>query len=153
MKTVIIYASLHHKNTEKIAKTMAAVLEAEAIDFVKADKERVVSADLVGFGSGIYFSKFHKGLLKFIEDLPDCKGKKAFIFSTAGMKANPLLNRGHKSTKKTLQKKNFQLVAEFECLGYDTNGPLKYFGGINKGRPNEKDIERAKTFAKNLCQI
>ena len=152
METVIIYASFHHKNTEKIAKAMAAVLEAEAIDFIKADKEKVVSADLVGFGSGIYFSKFHKGLLKFVQDLPDSKGKKAFLFSTAGTKANPLFNRGHKSIKKILQKKNFQLVAEFECLGHDTNGPLKYFGGINKGRPNEKDIEKAKAFAKNLCQ-
>jgi flavodoxin len=29
MKTLIIYASVHHKNTEKVAKIMAAELEAD----------------------------------------------------------------------------------------------------------------------------
>ena len=75
-----------------------------------------------------------------------------FIFSTAGAKQNPLFNRGHKSVREILQVKNFNIVGEFDCLGYDTNSFLKYFGGINKGRPNEKDIKGAEDFAKSLCQ-
>jgi len=152
MKTAIIYASFHHKNTEKIAKAMADVLGTEAVNFIDADQQKIISADLVGFGSGVYFTKFHKGLLSFIKNLPESKGKKAFIFSTAGMK-NPLFNRGNYSARKILGKKGFKVIAEFECLGHDTNGPLKYIGGINKGRPNKDDIKKAEDFAKSLCQI
>ena len=152
MEKVIVYASFHHKNTEKIAEKIGSVLGAKTINFLKAKRERIMSADLIGFGSGIYYAEFHKGLLDFIKDLPDAGGKKAFIFSTAGIKQNPFLNRGHKSVRKILQRKNFKVVGEFDCPGHDTNGPLKYIGGINKGRPDEKDIKKAEDFAKRLCQ-
>jgi len=151
MKSVIIYASLHHKNTEKIARAVAAVLGAEAISFTEANKERVMAADLIGFGSGIYYGKFHKELANFIKDLPEANNKKVFIFSTAGVKQNHFFNRGHEAIRKSLQDKNFQIVGEFECLGHDTNSFLKYIGGINKGRPNKEDVKRAEAFAKGLC--
>jgi flavodoxin len=153
MKTIIIYASFRHGNTEKIAKAIGSVLGAETINFIEADKEKIMAVDLLGFGSGVYYVKFHKGLLNFVKGLPDAGGKKAFIFSTAGMKQNPLLNRGHRSIRQILQKKNFKIVGEFDCPGYDTNGLLKYLGGVNKGRPNEEDMAKAKDFAKNLCPI
>jgi len=149
---IIIYASFHHKNTETIAKAMGSVLDAKTINFLDAKKESVETADLVGFGSGVYYAKFHKGLLNFVKKLPDAGGKKAFIFSTAGIKQNPFLNRGHKSIRKILQDKNFKIIGEFDCLGHDSNGFLKYFGGINKGKPDKKDIEKAKDFARNLCR-
>jgi len=41
-------------------------------------------------------------------------------------------------------------VGEFNCLGWDNVGPLKFIGGINKGRPNENDIKKAKEFAKMM---
>lgn len=152
MKSLIVYASFHHKNTEKIAKAIGAVLGAETVDFTEADKKKIMAADLVGFGSGIYYAKFHKGLLSFMKSLPGAGGQKAFVFSTAGIRQNIFLNRGHKSAKEILLKKNFQIIGEFDCLGYDTNGPLKHIGGINRGRPNDEDIKRAEDFAKSLCR-
>lgn len=151
MKIIIIYVSFHHKNTEKIAQAMGFVLGAKTVNFAEAKKEEVISADLVGFGSGVYYAKFHKELLNFVKDLPDAGGKPAFIFSTAGMKQNPFLNRGHQSIRKILQNKNFKVIGEFDCLGYDTYSILKYIGGLNKGKPDETDIKNAKDFASNLA--
>lgn len=152
MEKIIIYASFHHKNTEKVARAMAVVLGAEAINFIEAGKEKVLAADLIGFGSGIYAARFYKGLISFIGGLPRVRNKKAFVFSTAGVKQNFLLNRGHRSAKKILEKKGFEIIGEFDCLGHDSYGLLKYIGGINKGRPSEQDLKRAENFAKNLCQ-
>jgi flavodoxin len=41
-------------------------------------------------------------------------------------------------------------VDEFICPGFNTNVFLKYFGGINKGRPNAEDFKRAENFAEKL---
>jgi len=49
-----------------------------------------------------------------------------------------------------LNRKEFNIIGEFNCLGFDYNGPLKLIGGINKGRPNKRDIQKARLFAKSL---
>ena len=118
-KTLILYFSFHHKNTEKIAKAMAEVLEADLIEVTKAKPEMILNYDLTGFGSGIYAFSHHKSLFEFLE------------------KISPI-------------QKGFEIIDEFNCLGWDSFGPLKIIGGINKGRPNESDIQKAKEFAKNL---
>jgi len=64
-----------------------------------------------------------------------------FIFSTAGINI-PFIN--HRKLRSALRKKGFEIVGEFSCRGWDTNGWLEKIGGINKGHPNEKDLENAK---------
>jgi flavodoxin len=150
MKTTIIYASIHHQNTKKVAEAINSVLEGELISFHNAKKEDVLNSDLIGFGSGIYMAKFHKGLIKFVDSLPKVDGKKAFLFSTAGVKENILINRGHRDMRERLLKKNFNIIDEFDCKGYDTFSFLKIIGGMNKGRPNEKDLEKAREFGRGL---
>jgi flavodoxin len=49
-----------------------------------------------------------------------------------------------------LVNRGFSIAGEFSCKGWDTVGPLKLFGGINKGRPNEGDLEGARVFARRL---
>jgi len=56
----------------------------------------------------------------------------------------------HQALRIKLQTKGFILVDEFCCLGFNTNSFLKYFGGMNKGRPNEEDLQNAKRFAETL---
>ncbi len=152
MKTLIIYASFHHKNTEKIAKEISDVLDAKIINFYDVTEEDIKEADLIGFGSGVYYSKFHRGLIKFVESLSKMDKKKAFLFSTSGLRKNIFLNRSHHYFKKTLKEKNFNVVGEFRCLAYDTYGPFKCVGGLNKGRPNEKDFKDARAFAMSLIK-
>ncbi len=152
MKTLIIYASIHKGNTEKIAKEMGNALNAKVVGIQNLNEEDVVSADLIGFGSGVYIGKFHKRLIDFVKNIPETKGKKCFIFSTSGMKRNVILNRSHNHFKNILKDKGFYVLGDFNCLGHDTYGPLKYIGGVNKGRPNEKDINNAREFALNIIQ-
>jgi len=150
MKPLVVYASIHHKNTEKIAKEIGGVLGAKIINFLDVTKEEIENADLVGFGSGVYLSKFHKGLVGLTKGLPKMDKKKVFLFSTSGMKRNIIFNRSHEHFKNILKKKNFEVVGEFNCLGYDTYSVLKYIGGVNRGRPNKKDLGEARSFALNL---
>ncbi len=147
MRALIVYVSIHHKNTEKVAKAMADVLNADLSRPWKIKPAEVMEYDLVGFGSGIYWWRHHWALLKLVEDLPRMEGKKAFIFSTAGMNI-PRYN--HRALKKRLKEKGFEIVGEFSCRGWDTNGWLARIGGINRGHPNEKDLERARRFAERV---
>ncbi len=146
MKIAIIYKSIHHGNTKKIAEVMAGVLEAELFDLKDINHNIIAEYDLIGFGSGIYFSKPHKKLIKFIDNLNEAENKKAFIFSTSGrgkLEFNDLL-------KNKLSQKGFEIIGEFHCKGFDTWGPFKLVGGINKGKPDEEDIKNAEKFAKGI---
>ena len=146
MKTLIIYTSVHHQNTGKVAKVMAEELEADLVPIGDAQPASIAAYDLVGFGSGIYFGKHHKTLLQFVETLPSETGKRAFVFSTSGEGGKGR----HAALKEKLMDKGFSIVDEFSCKGWDTWGPMKLIGGINKGRPNADDLERARLFARGL---
>jgi flavodoxin len=146
MKTLIVFTSVHHQNTEKVAMVMAEELDADYVHTDRAKPETVEAYDLIGFGSGIYFGKHHKTLLQFVESLPPVTHKRAFVFSTSG---DGKLKH-HAALKEKLVKRGFAIVDEFCCKGWDTVGPLKLFGGINKGRPDEKDLAAARAFAQGL---
>ena len=145
MKTLIVYTSVHHQNTEKVAKVMAEALEADLVPTMEAQPGMLAAYDLVGFGSGIYFGKHHKTLLQFVETLPPMTQKKAFVFSTSGDGT-----MHHTALKEKLADRGFVVVDEFCCKGWDTVGPLKLFGGINKGKPDENDLAAARAFAQGL---
>ena len=99
------------------------------------------SYDMIGFASGIYFSKFHQSLLGFAEkNLPD--NKKVFLICTYGGNAN------YKSIEQILSKKHSKVIGKFGCKGYDTFGPFKLVGGIAKGHPDDEDIKNAVEFVK-----
>jgi flavodoxin len=146
MKTLIVYASVHHQNTEKVAKVIAAELGADLVSVGEAQPDTLTAYDLIGFGSGIYAGKFHKTLLQFVETLPTVTEKQAFLFSTCGVRGT----QWHAAFKELLANRGFSVVEEFSCKGWDTVSFLKLFGGINKGRPNEEDLEEARRFAMGL---
>ncbi|MFC1970245.1 flavodoxin family protein [Chloroflexota bacterium] len=143
MKVLIIYISIHYGNTERIAKAMAEVLNAELVKPSEIEADSFSKYDLIGFGSGSYFWRHHRGLLSLVKETPRLN-KKAFIFSTRG--AGPAW-LSHRVLKKTLLEKGFDVIGEFSCKGFDTFGALKLIGGINKGKPDEKDLGAAKKFA------
>jgi hypothetical protein len=49
----------------------------------------------------------------------------------------------HKMLREKLRSKGYMIVNEFACKGFNTNSLMKYFGGINKGRPNAEDLKNA----------
>jgi len=140
----MIYSSISQGNTEKVAKAIARVLEARLLKTDEFDINSLVEHDLIGFGSGIYFEKYHRSLLDMAARLPEVKGKKAFIFSTSGW-GNVRYND---SFRKVLSTKGFEVVGNLACKGVDDYGFVKHLGGVDKGRPNEKDIQEAEEFEK-----
>lgn len=146
MKTLIVYASVHHQNTQEVAKVMAEELGADLVLAAKAHPDTVMTYDLIGFGSGIYYLKFHKTLLQFITGLSTVAGKQAFVFSTSGGGGT----ERHAAVKEQLVNRGFAIVGDFACKGWDTWGPFKLVGGTNKGQPNEEDLKAARMFARGL---
>jgi flavodoxin len=158
MKTLVIVFSYHHKNTEKIAQVIAKVLDAPIKTPQQIHPAELQEYDLIGFGTGIYGSKHHLALLVLADSLSQVTDKKTFLFSTCGAPAfavdgghvNDYIVKAHSALKEKLQLKGYTVVNEFMCPGFNTNSFLKFFGGINKGRPNANDLKRAEEFAMNL---
>lgn len=146
MVTLIIFQSVHHSNTEKVAKAMADSLGCDTIRAGELGDRSVEDYDLVGFGSGIFYGKHHRSILDFAEKLVGNPGGRAFVFSTAGFS----MKRNHNHLKRILSKRGYDIVDEFSCKGHDSWGPYKFIGGINKRRPNDKDLENAREFAQRL---
>lgn len=145
MKTAIIYYSRHHENTKKLLDAIAAANEVTLLDATQETEWKLDEYDRIGFASGIYFSKFHKSLLKVAQDrLPE--GKKLFFIYTCGAEKDNYTD----TIKKAAQTHDPEFIGEFGCLGYDTYGPFKLIGGIAKGHPDEKDISNALAFYNSL---
>lgn len=139
--------SYHHNNTQKVAEVFAKILDAKMKTPKDTTSDELQQHELLGFGSGIYFGKHHKDIIKFADRIPKVDNRKAFIFSTSGDGRGA---RSHARLRKKLEQKGYRIVAEFNCPGFDTFGLMKLVGGIKKGRPNTVDLEQAGEFARKL---
>ena len=148
MNCILVLFSYHHNNTEKIANVFTKVLDAQIKSPQQINPEELQEYTLIGFGSGIYGGKHHKLLLDLADNLPQVTNTKAFIFSTSAT----ITAKDHLKLREKLQSKGYMIVDEFSCKGFNTNSFMKYFGGMNKGRPNAEDLKHAEEFAQNLKQ-
>lgn len=96
MNSLLVVFSYHHKNTEKIAKVFAEVLDAQIKTPQQTNPEELQQYDIVCFGAGIDSEKPYKPLLDLADKLPQVHSKNAFIFSTSGL-------TGEKKPPKTIQ--------------------------------------------------
>lgn len=149
MKSLIVCVSTSHGNTRRVADRMAEVLDAEVVEPEAVDPGKLCEYDLVGFGSGIYYMTFDSRLQTLIRRVPHVDGIRAFTFFTSGAREIPLLDYT-KPVRKQLASKGFEVLDSFSCRGFDTVGPFGFIGGINRGRPNDHDLERAAAFAERL---
>lgn len=150
MKTLLVVYSYHHNNTEKIAGVIGRALDAKIKTPEQIAPEELRGYDLLGFGSGIDSDKHYKVLLDFADRLPQLSDKNAFIFSTSGVTGEAKRAKDHSALREKLQGKGCRIVDEFQCKGFNTNSFLRFFGGMNKGRPNAEDLRHAEKFAKNI---
>jgi flavodoxin len=149
-KALIVCASCHHGNTARVARCMADVLGATVNAPPDVPATRIGDYDLIGIGSGIYYGGLHPDIRTWVRSLPDASTPttRCFLFSTSGL---PFLTRlWHGPLKAELARKGLDVVGEFHCRGFDTWGPLALFGGINRGHPDDRDLERAARFAGTL---
>ena len=150
MKSLLIVYSYHHRNTEKVAETISRVLDAPIKAPDTVTPMELSDYDCIGFGSGIYHARHHDSLLNLADQLPRVSLKPAFIFSTAAIIGEKKTRTDHDSLRKILESKGYVIIDEFSCKGFNTNSFLKFFGGMNKGRPDEEDLKKAEEFAMNL---
>jgi flavodoxin len=152
MKSLLVLFSYHHHNTEKIANVFAKVLDAQIKTPQQIDPETLQEYSLIGFGSGIYGAKHHKALLDLADNLSAVTDRNAFIFSTSALTSEAKAAKDHSALREKLQAKGYIIVDEFQCKGFNTNSFMRFFGGMNKGRPNAEDLKHAEAFAQNLKQ-
>ena len=129
--TVIVYASKHHGNTKKLLEAIAEQEDVELLDIAENEQYDLSGYDRIGIASGIAYGKYYPQMLKFLENNLPCD-KDAFYIHTAG---DPRENHAD-SAKKIAEEKNCRCLGVFYCKGFDTFGPFKLVGGINKNRPN-----------------
>lgn len=147
MKTAIIYYSKHHENTKQLLDAIQKEFpdEITLIDVTTTSSASLEEYDLIGFASGIYYSKFEKRVLNFAGNHTP-NGKNVFFIYTYGAE-----KAGYtKAIREALNGKNAKILGEFGCNGFDTFGPFKLIGGIAKNHPDNTDIKNAIDFYKNL---
>ena len=137
MRTIILYESLHHGNTRKLVDAIAEQFPVELHD-ARSFTGDLSDYDAVGFASGIAFGKIYNEILDIAIDKMPFE-KDVFFICTAG---SP--DRDYAKEIRTLaEQRQNRVHGAYCCRGFDTFGPLKLIGGINKGCPTEDDIRGA----------
>lgn len=140
MKTAIVYESWHHGNTKKLCEAIQKEYDVTLLN-IKADDIALEEYALIGIASGVAYGKFYQEIEQVIkEKMP--AGKNVFLMYTCG-KLGPDYA---KSIRRTLALKNSNILGSYGCKGYDTFGPFKLIGGINKHHPTEAEIQGAVKF-------
>ena len=145
MKAIIIYASTHHGNTRKVVEAIEKECDIEVVDATRVHEKDLKGYDLIGFASGIFFTKFSEQVLNFARvNLPT--NKDVFFIATAG---NPMKGNFN-SIAEVAKDKKCNERGRFQCKGFDTYGPFKLVGGIQKGHPDESELKAAVDFYKGI---
>ena len=147
MKTAVCYYSRHHGNTRKVLEAMGEEGDLDLIDVTARQAVRLEEYDCIGFASGVYFGKFQESVLAFARQYLPAGKPVFFVYTYGGTKGS-----GAKDLEDIAREKSSPVLGEFSCRGYDTFGPFKLVGGIAKGRPNARDLEKARKFYRELQQ-
>ena len=126
-KIVIIYTSMHHGNTYKLVKAISDKHNIEIIDATKQMVADLQKYDVIGFASGIDFGKFYETIENFAKENLPIK-KQVFFLYTCAMERKGFTN----SIREIVTKKDAEVLGEYGCKGYNTYGPWKVIGGMNK---------------------
>ena len=139
LNSALIYYSYHHNNTEKIAKSIAKVLDAAIKKPQELDPGDLQKYDLIGFGSGMYDGKHHEYLFELVDKLSQVTSKETFIFSTFGIPgvfAKSIGSNGeevaasqHLELREKIKSKGYKIAGEFCCPGFNTKVFLNGLGG------------------------
>lgn len=146
-KIAITYASTHHGNTYKLVKAIADTYGVDLIDATKQNSADLSSYDLIGFASGIDFGKFYGSIETFAkENLPS--DKKVFFLYTCAQVRKGFTD----SISEIADQKKAVILGEYGCKGFNTYGPWKVIGGMNKKHPTEDEIMQAVEFFRTCIE-
>ena len=144
-KVAIIYASTHHGNTRKLVDAIAGKYEIVPIDATICQQADLTGYDLIGFASGIDFGRFYDSVEQFLrKNLPN--GKRVFFLYTCA-KVNKHFTD---SIKTAASEKDALILGAYGCRGYNTYGPWKLIGGMNRNHPSEDEKNAAMEFVESF---
>ena len=69
------------------------------------------------------------------------------------MNAGNPIEHNFKSISEVVKEKNCNEVGRFQCKGFDTFGPFKLIGGLQKGHPDEEDLKEAVEFYRKISKV
>ena len=146
MSTAIVYYSQHHENTKKLIDAIKeAHPDIKLIDIVRTKVEELQTYDTIGIASGIYFGRFNKDLTEYVRNrLPHAI--RTFGIYTCGNGSDKYT----KEVREIAESKGCKWLGEYGCYGFDTFGPFKLVGGIQKGHPMDREIRGAVEFYEGL---
>ncbi len=145
MKTLIIYESKHHGSTKKVCDRIASECGAVLVEAGSIDESfNWADYDLIGFASGIAYSKFYEHVNQAAGSIP--KGKKVFFIYTCAKNDKDF----SADIKKIAADRGAVCLGSYGCRGFNTYGPLKLIGGMNRHNPNEDELKAAVDFVKKL---
>lgn len=149
MKTIILYRSKHHGNTKKLVDAIVeAYPDVETVDVNNLGKNGTVDLKpytMIGLASGIYYGKFDKDITRIAANELR-QGDKVFALMTYGGR-----DKWHgRDIDNICRMKQAMFVSAYGCCGYDSWGPFKLRGGIQKGHPTDEEIQGAVDFYKRL---
>ena len=146
-KICIVYDSMHNMNTEKLVLSLKE--NYNDVDIIKVNNFDINAIDnypKIGLASGVYWGRFSKNIEELLDKILDSDVKNLFFIYNSGIRKV----RYEKKLIKRLEEKNKICLGIFSCKGFDKYGPFKLIGGINKGKPNEKDIQNLIKFFENI---
>ncbi|HDP81122.1 MAG TPA: hypothetical protein ENN21_09815, partial [Spirochaetes bacterium] len=154
LKAKIVYFS-QTGNTRKVAQAMVEAMNAvgcaaSAVPLSQWNNSSGDDYDLLGVGAPSFSSQAPTPVKRLIKNLPALHGKSAFVFSTSGGAPGTVLY----DMAAALKKKGARVSGGFLCRG-ECFHPAPEIYGRAPGRPDENDLENARSFARsaveNLC--
>lgn len=149
MKAIILYRSKHHGNTLKLVEAIANTFDdVDTLDVATLGKNEVPDLSayhIIGVASGIYYGQFDRDLKRVVQAALK-SGDKVFALLTYGGEDKWYV-RDIDGLCRVCQA---DLLTSYGCPGYDTWGPFKLKGGVNKGHPTEEEIQGAVNFYRRL---
>ena len=146
MKSVIIYMSRHHGNTKKLVEYLVARYSITLLDAQEAEKLNTEEYDLIGFASGVDFGKFYSPVTDLAKTISP--GKCIYALYTCARDQA----RYGSEIEEIAALTGCTYLGKYGCRGYNTYGPWKLVGGMNKEHPSEKELQDACAFYENLLR-
>lgn len=147
MKALIVYYS-QSGNTRKIARAVArgmgGLVESYDVVPVKGlDPHSLETYDLIGLGTPVWNGGEPPNVRKFLDDLPEQKGRHLFSFNTHGVMPELYFP----SMVRKLKAKGFTVIGTKDWYGncIIQTFPSPYFTG---GHPDEIDMQEAEEFGR-----
>ena len=144
LRSLIVYGSHHHGNTKKLAAHLAACYDITLINAEETDAIPFASYDLIGFASGMDFGGFYPSVIRLALMLPPGKMVYSFYTCARDQAAYGL------QIREIAEAAGCHFLGKFGCKGYNTYGPLKLIGGMNRHHPDSTDLQAASSFYEQI---